>query len=162
MIARRSIIIFIMLLSWSLKLSVCCFVFQVTEASDLIWIVSQLVQFCWLVLICFLLSWDFWQSLLLYQNLNRVLLVHLWMRSVKELLKVWKIFLILMMKKGWYIIHLWLWKFTLEKLLMSIKSTGVILSTSAIKEWKVCLYSFKSSLWSSSNKNDKIHIFDSF
>ena len=42
------------------------------------------------------------KSWLPYQNLNRVLLVHLWIRSVKELLKIWNIFLTLMIRKGSY------------------------------------------------------------
>ena len=42
-------------------------------------------------------------------ELNCVLLVHLWMRSVKELLKIRKISLILMMRKGnyWYVVVVW-------------------------------------------------------
>ena len=90
-----------------------------------------------------------------YQSLNRVILVHLWMRNVKELLKIWKIFLILMVRKGnwccvlvWRIYHLFVTKmnkFTLENLLVSMESTAVILSTSTMKEWIVCFNGFKPS-----------------
>ena len=49
------------------------------------------------------------KSWLPYQNFNRVQWVHLWMRSVKELLKIWKMYLILMMRKGnyWCCVVVW-------------------------------------------------------
>ena len=75
------------------------------------------------------------------------LLVHLLMRSVKKLLKIGKIFLILMMKKRnhWFCIVVWrihhllvtiMNKFTLENLLVSMESTAVILSNKHNKRVK--------------------------
>ena len=50
------------------------------------------------------------KSWLPYQNLNCVLLVHLWIRSVKELWNIWKIFLILMIRKGNYQCCIVVWR----------------------------------------------------
>ena len=59
--------------------------------------------------IYFVHVWYYWQIMASLPELKSCLLVHLWIRSVKELLKIWNIFLILMMRKGnyWCCIVIW-------------------------------------------------------
>ena len=59
--------------------------------------------------IYFVHVWYYWQIMASLPELKSCLLVHLWIRIVKELLKIWNIFLILMMRKGnyWCCILIW-------------------------------------------------------
>ena len=70
--------------------------------------------------------WYYWQIMASLPELKSCLLVHLWIRRVKELLKIWNIFPILIMRKRSYWCCIVIWRVyhpfvtTMNKFTMSI------------------------------------------